>query len=259
MCVKTLSPVPEITREDLNCLANRYVAYTINGNRHLYYRSEQIELNDNIIFETGLTVPSPSEAFKEGVFLTAGKDSVKYIYNIDGPLDSGAYFTDTSQSNYILTDILGDLVLIVGATSNSISVDNAENHFMSEGDSVEVEGKTVTLLYVGSDDTVVMDVDGVLTDGGMYYSEGREELKKFNTRDGKGIELLRNAGFKTAIITSENTKIVERRAKKLCIDYVYQGITDKAKTLAELSDKSGIAFEEMLYVGDDVNDLSAIK
>ncbi len=63
------------------------------------------------------------------------------------------------------------------------------------------------------------DVDGVLTDGGMYYSENGDELKKFNTRDVMAIELLRNAGIKTGIITSENSKIVERRASKLKVDF----------------------------------------
>ncbi|GAL78674.1 N-acetylneuraminate cytidylyltransferase [Algibacter lectus] len=68
------------------------------------------------------------------------------------------------------------------------------------------------------------DVDGVLTDAGMYYSEnGGDELKKFNTHDGKGFELLRNENIKTGIITSENTKIVERRANKLKVDYLFQG------------------------------------
>src|SRR4030042_5383234 len=72
---------------------------------------------------------------------------------------------------------------------------------------------------------LVLDVDGVLTDAGMYYSEGGEELKKFNTRDGKGIELIRNTGIRTAFITSEKTLLVERRAKKLKIDFLFQGVS----------------------------------
>ena len=69
----------------------------------------------------------------------------------------------------------------------------------------------------------VTDVDGVLTDAGMYYSENGDELKKFNTHDGMAFQLMRNEGLKTAIITSENTKIVENRAQKLKVDYLYQG------------------------------------
>ncbi|TCK68814.1 N-acylneuraminate cytidylyltransferase [Winogradskyella wandonensis] len=99
------------------------------------------------------------------------------------------------------------------------------------------------------------DVDGVLTDAGMYYSETGDELKKFNTRDGKGFELLRHAGIKTAIITSENTKIVERRADKLQVDYLYQGQqhAGKLQALMEICKKENITLDEVAYIGDDIN------
>lgn len=106
---------------------------------------------------------------------------------------------------------------------------------------------------------LVMDVDGVLTDGGMYYSENGDELKKFNTRDGKGIELLRSLNIKTAIVTSENTKIVEHRAKKLKIDYLYMGVQDKFEVINKLKMSSQISFEEMAYIGDDINDLPVME
>ena len=99
------------------------------------------------------------------------------------------------------------------------------------------------------------DVDGVLTDGGMYYSENGDEMKKFNTRDGMAIQLLRNAGIKTGIITSENTKIVANRAKKIGIDYLYQGKIDGGKLAAalEICEKEKISLDEVAYVGDDIN------
>ena len=106
---------------------------------------------------------------------------------------------------------------------------------------------------------LVMDVDGVLTDAGMYYSEGGEELKKFSTRDGKGIELIRNIGIKTAFITSEKTLLVERRAKKLKIDFLFQGVSDKAEILKKLIKDSNIAPGDMAYIGDDVNDVDAMR
>ena len=104
-----------------------------------------------------------------------------------------------------------------------------------------------------------MDVDGVLTDGGMYYSENGDELKKFNARDGHGLQLLRDAGIKTAIITNENTKIIERRAQKLKIDEVHQGAGDKGKVIEELSSRLGISLAQIAYVGDDLNDLGAME
>ncbi len=99
------------------------------------------------------------------------------------------------------------------------------------------------------------DVDGTLTDAGMYYGESGEELKKFNTHDGKGFELLRKRGIKTGIITSENTKIVENRAKKLKVDYLYQGVEHKGKLdiAKEICDKENISLEEVAYIGDDIN------
>jgi len=99
------------------------------------------------------------------------------------------------------------------------------------------------------------DVDGVLTDAGMYYSENGDELKKFNTHDGKGFELLRNANIKTGIITSENTKIVERRAKKLKVDFLYQGKEHGGKLEATkaICKDLGITLDAVAYIGDDVN------
>lgn len=99
------------------------------------------------------------------------------------------------------------------------------------------------------------DVDGVLTDAGMYYSENGDELRKFNTHDGMGFELLRKAGIKTGIITSENTKIVERRAEKLKIDYLYQGRREggKLSVAKEICKKENISIEEVAYIGDDTN------
>ena len=103
------------------------------------------------------------------------------------------------------------------------------------------------------------DVDGVLTDAGMYYGESGEEWKKFNTRDGMGIKLLQAEGVMIAIITMEQTKIVARRAKKLGVTEVFQGAKDKVSVLAHLSEKFNIPFEQMAYMGDDVNDVGALQ
>ena len=102
---------------------------------------------------------------------------------------------------------------------------------------------------------VIMDVDGVLTDGGMYYGENGEEFKQFNTRDGKGIALLHEAGIRTAIVTSEQTNIVARRAKKLNIEEVYQGVRDKLPVVERLLANYNLAPEAVCYIGDDMGDL----
>lgn len=101
----------------------------------------------------------------------------------------------------------------------------------------------------------VSDIDGTLTDGGMYYSENGDELKKFNTRDGMGFGMLREAGIKTAIVTSEDRELNHRRAEKLKVDFLVQGKRNGGKLAAvsEIVKEMGITMEEVAYIGDDVN------
>ncbi len=103
------------------------------------------------------------------------------------------------------------------------------------------------------------DVDGVLTDAGMYYSESGEELKKFNTRDGMGIKLLQRAGVITAIVTQERTKLVAWRGEKLTIPEVHQGVMDKLSLVREMAERHGLTMDEVSYIGDDINDLATLK
>jgi len=103
------------------------------------------------------------------------------------------------------------------------------------------------------------DVDGVLTDAGMYYTESGDEFKKFNTHDGMGMRLIQQAGVKTGIITTENTKMVERRAAKLKVDYLYQGAYPKVNAALEICEKEGLDIKEVAYIGDDVNCLELLS
>lgn len=99
------------------------------------------------------------------------------------------------------------------------------------------------------------DVDGTLTDAGMYYGNNGEELKKFNTHDGKGIELLRGKQIKVGLITSENTPIVANRALKLQVEYLFQGVAHggKLETISKLCDSLNLSLSNVAYIGDDVN------
>jgi len=106
---------------------------------------------------------------------------------------------------------------------------------------------------------VLTDVDGVLTDGGMYYSEKGEVLKKFNTRDGMGVELLLQNKIKTIFITRENSKITKSRAKKVKATQILSGITNKEVELIKICKKFSIKPENIAYIGDDVNDISIMK
>jgi 3-deoxy-D-manno-octulosonate 8-phosphate phosphatase (KDO 8-P phosphatase) len=112
---------------------------------------------------------------------------------------------------------------------------------------------------------VITDVDGVLTDGGVYYSDKGEALKRFSLRDGMGVERLREDGVETAFLTRENSPIVARRAEKLRIRHLYLGAADKLAALpgilADAGADSGGGLEagHVAYIGDDVNDLAVMR
>lgn len=106
---------------------------------------------------------------------------------------------------------------------------------------------------------VVSDNDGVLTDGTVFVSEKGEELKQYNLRDGMGVELLRNAGVATAILTRETSLFARRRADKLKLPYCWLGVRDKHAHLAEILKETGLQMEQIAYIGDDVNDLAIIE
>jgi N-acylneuraminate cytidylyltransferase len=104
-----------------------------------------------------------------------------------------------------------------------------------------------------------VDVDGVLTDAGMYYGPDGEVLKKFNTRDGMGLARLREAGVAVAIISSEDSAIVHARAAKLKIDDVFCGASNKRIAIDELCTRHGLGLDEVAFIGDDLNDLPALE
>ena len=106
---------------------------------------------------------------------------------------------------------------------------------------------------------VLTDVDGVLTDGGMYYSADGEYMKKFNTRDSMGMELLLNYKIKTVLITRENSKIVKKRVQKIQTVDLYSGVLDKKDLLPKILKKYNVKYDEIAYIGDDINDIDIMK
>jgi 3-deoxy-D-manno-octulosonate 8-phosphate phosphatase (KDO 8-P phosphatase) len=104
-----------------------------------------------------------------------------------------------------------------------------------------------------------VDVDGVLTDAGMYYGPDGEVLKKFNTRDGMGLGRVREVGVAVAIISGEDSAIVHARAAKLKIDEVFSGVADKLSVVKDLAAQHGLELSEVAYIGDDLNDMSAME
>ena len=106
---------------------------------------------------------------------------------------------------------------------------------------------------------LVTDCDGVLTDGGVYYGPEGEVMKKFNIRDGMGVERLRNAGIETAIITGEMSPSVAQRAKKLKIEELHLGVKEKVARLEQIMASRNLTPEQIAYIGDDVNDENVMK
>ena len=106
---------------------------------------------------------------------------------------------------------------------------------------------------------VLLDVDGVLTDGRLYYGNSGEELKAFDIQDGLGIKLLQKGGVKVGIITGRRSALLQRRAEELAISPLVQGREDKWLALNEMMQDLGVSLEEIAFVGDDLPDLAVIK
>lgn len=106
---------------------------------------------------------------------------------------------------------------------------------------------------------ILTDIDGVWTDGGMYYDQTGNEWKKFHTYDSAGVLLAHKLHIPVGIITGENTQIVSRRAEKLKIDYLYQGIKDKYAVAKDLCAQLGISITDVAYIGDDIGDYELLS
>ena len=106
---------------------------------------------------------------------------------------------------------------------------------------------------------IITDIDGVWTDGGMYYDESGNEFKKFNTSDSAGVLFCKQLNIPVAIITGENTKLVKRRAEKLKIDYLFMGVKDKLSCAMELCKTISVELKDVAYIGDDLYDIQLLQ
>ena len=106
---------------------------------------------------------------------------------------------------------------------------------------------------------LLTDVDGVLTDGGMYYSNKGDVMKKFHARDGMAISLLKKNGIPTVIVTKEKTMIVKQWAKKMNIKKLYDGVVKKEQVIEKICREFKVKPEEIAFIGDDVNDVKLLE
>jgi len=106
---------------------------------------------------------------------------------------------------------------------------------------------------------VLTDIDGVWTDGGMYYDQTGNEWKKFNTSDSAGVLFCKKLSIPVGIITGEDTEIVKRRAEKLKMDILYQGINDKLAIVRKICEELKISLDDVAYIGDDIGDIELLE
>lgn len=177
-------------------------------------------------------------------------------------MENGAIYISTIE-RILRTDcrISGKISIFEMPDYTSIEIDEEEDWVVAEALMRNKSKALFAELFSATKIKIVAtDVDGVLTDAGMYYSEAGDELKKFNTRDGKGFEILRSIGIKTAILTSENTQLVNRRGQKIRADYIVQGVTgaEKLRALEAICSELGIGLHNCAYIGDDINCISLL-
>jgi 3-deoxy-D-manno-octulosonate 8-phosphate phosphatase (KDO 8-P phosphatase) len=106
---------------------------------------------------------------------------------------------------------------------------------------------------------LLLDVDGVLTDGGIYLDDRGVETKRFDVRDGQGITLLHRAGIRTGLITGRSSDVVRHRARELGVEIVYQGVGDKARVYEEIKRSTCLEDNQIAYAGDDIGDLPVLR
>ena len=106
---------------------------------------------------------------------------------------------------------------------------------------------------------LVLDVDGTLTDSGVYYDDNGNELKKFSTKDGTGFNIAHDAGMEIIVITGRACNATKKRLEELKTDYIYQGVQKKALFLKDFMQEKGLTSENVGYIGDDLNDIPAMR
>lgn len=173
-------------------------------------------------------------------------------------VENGAYYI-TSKMNLMSSKnrVSGNIKAIEMSEDTYFEIDELSDWIiiealMKKNGVTSIAKKTSIKLFL-------TDCDGCLTDGGMYYSENGDEMKKFNTKDGMGFALLKEQGILTGIVTGETVELNRRRAQKLDLDIIESGCKDKLAAIKRICRNYKIGIEDVCYIGDDINDLEAIK
>ena len=177
----------------------------------------------------------------------------------DGYLVENGAFYITSREGLLRSRnrVSGNIKVVEMNEDTFFEIDEPDDWIIVEA--LMKKDRTIGLSGIPDIKMLLTDCDGCLTDGGMYYSESGDELKKFNTRDGMGFALLRENGIVTGIVTSENVELNRRRAAKLKLDILEAGCRDKLETVRRICGERGIDLRNVCYIGDDLNDREVIR
>lgn len=223
--------------------------------------------------EEGFAHPSNYDVFKRprrqefdgylvengAFYITAKKDLMESKNRVSGNIKA----VEMPEDTFFEIDEPSDWEIIEGLMRKRLGIASERGESKLDADNCALKGGNN--IGQNNDDTVpgikmfLTDCDGCLTDAGMYYSPDGDLLKKYNTKDGMGIRLLREKGILVGIVTGENTDINKRRVEKLKMDIYEPGCRDKLSTVQRLCKDRGIDMQNVAFVGDDVNDLEAMK
>ena len=200
-------------------------------------------------------------------FWTKNGNAINYDYNnrplrqdFDGILmENGAFYINTDENiNKHKNRLSGNIHPYLMPEYSAIEADEEDDWIIIE--------KMMYKYVVNKKPSKIIklfatDVDGVLTDAGMYYDNNGNELKRFNTHDGMAFKILKEKGIITAMITSEKTNIVKLRASKLRVDYLFQSVkgSEKLEVLNQICIENNISLSDVAYIGDDINDYQALS
>ena len=196
---------------------------------------------------------------KEGRPLNYNHNNRPRRQDFDGTFMENGAFCISSVSDIIKHNnrISGNIGICEMAEYTFVEIDEVEDWIMAE----QLFMKNHASEHKSNFNKIKLflsDVDGVLTDAGMYYTENGDEFKKFCTYDGMGFHLLQKTGIKVGILTTEDRQLNRRRAKKLGLDFDFHGAKDKLQIVKDLCLKENITLDEVAYIGDDVNCFSLL-
>ncbi len=178
----------------------------------------------------------------------------------DNIMENGSfYFTKTSILKQHESRLAGKISVYTMKAETGVEIDEPEDWPEAEMAFKKLKGKTSNEKVYKNIKVIAIDIDGTLTDGGMYYNPDGEYLKKFNTRDGAALVEFKKLGYEIVVCTMESSLPVKKRMEKLKISNYFHGITDKVSKIEEWMKDSSYTWENIAFVGDGLNDLEIIK